>query len=130
MAVMGLGKQCPHCNTSDVLERTTMFKVVATLKKKQIYFMCMWWSVIYVHCVCAGVCGGQKKVSDLLELESETIESCLVLVGLGRDLSSSPEQHVSLTTEPSVQSPVAALNFNVSISHDSPHRCVLKSVVI
>lgn len=51
-------------------------------------------------CVCR--CrGGQKKVSGLLELLSEAIESCLVLV-LGRDLGSFPEQHVSLTAEPSV----------------------------
>lgn len=40
-------------------------------------------------------------MSGLLELLSEAIESCLVLV-LGRDLGSFPEQHVSLTAEPSV----------------------------
>ena len=50
----------------------------------------------------------QKRASDLLELELQTVVSCLTWV-LGLELGLLEEQYMLLTDEPSLQAPYSLL---------------------
>lgn len=83
--------------------------VCTYLSKYWFYFLiftyvCMYTCLlVYIHTTCVGVCGGQKWVWKLLELELHEAASHLVWV-LGTELvSSGGEQQGLLTAEPSQQ---------------------------
>lgn len=62
---------------------------------------------VSVYHVCMGTCGGQKTVSDPLELKLPAIVSCPIAWELNRDPMK--EQQVLLIDEPSPQSPILSV---------------------